>query len=146
MRVTLTRIVSLMPDEPYALLSKLARSIGRASDMTDAMWTGPFGPDRDEMNGRWVAATECLGDLLRPLIAHMPVPFDRDSMQPSHVLVRVRIDVVHQFCEARVCLHTELALQTVLCPQCGQRTSHVNCERCDHPLHEVKVAWAAAYS
>ena len=97
---------------------------------------------------RCLAATECLADCLRPLVdGLMPAPFCNASAGHSiAMVVRARLDFVHQFCEARAPLSRDPALQMVVCPACGHRTPRALCERCACPLDEVKAAWAAACS
>ena len=151
MRATLEAVLLLMDDEPYERLYKLVRAIGQVFEATSEgtprsglrfIGRSADGPVVD----RCLAATECLADCLRPLIDGMPVPFSRESVgQPAAMLIRARLDFVHQLCEARTPVTNDPVLMVVVCPACGQRTRHMKCERCAHPLQEVKEAWAAAY-
>jgi len=149
MRATLDAVLELMDDEPYARLEKLVRAIGQTFAASEAanrpsmrFGRSSEGPVLD----RCLAATNCLADCLRPLVDSMPVPFRPESDgQPAAMLIRARLDFVHQFWESRSPASNDPVLQVVVCPACGQRTRHMTCERCAYPLHEVKAAWVAAY-
>ena len=149
MRATLDAVLILMDDEPYERLYKLVRAIGQVFATSEGTPRSGlrFGRSTDgPVVDRCLAATECLADCLRPLVDGMPVPFSRESVgQPAAMLIRARLDFVHQLCEARTPVTNDPALMVVVCPACGQRTRHMACERCGHPLQEVKEAWAAAY-
>ncbi|KAL1528310.1 hypothetical protein AB1Y20_009666 [Prymnesium parvum] len=149
LRRTLDALLRLMPHDPYARLYKLARAIGPVLTRAEApsRFALRFGRAVDgPLVERYFAATDCLADWLRPLVDSMPVPFHEESIgqRSAAMLIRARLDFVYQLCEAKSPASSDPALQVVVCPGCGQRTRHMACERCAHPLHEVKAAWVAA--
>ncbi|KAL1511029.1 hypothetical protein AB1Y20_005854 [Prymnesium parvum] len=145
------RVLSLC-DEPRSLkVMRLAKAVSRSRRaMTRFRWGRPPA----ELNHRWLAASECLGEIVEARGTRFEALFapadETDAPRdPDDLILVKRIQTAYALCAHLEAPTVEYGLasraeQMVICPQCGHDSTEDVCPRCAQDLVGTKEAWAWA--